>query len=354
MRYVFLFIFALMFSQPALAANTTILNSESDLTIRNVLNALLGQTHNVMQPPYNAHGDGSTDDQIPFQNAVNDACADGAPVFVPAHTYQINSNIFLCNGLRLIGANRNSTILQGNFPGFILGYTDIEPGWCCIFVGIESITVKNFSTDWAAGGIMFDNMNSGSYIRDCQIEGMTAIDAQTNMFTADISDCNFPSPQASGYPAQVAIFASQVAISNVKATGYDIGINMNGPGGSIKGAAVETSNTGLSLGQDRPGIFTGSVSGTVLTISAWHIGHRLDYWTPLASATTGLMCPFTNPCGGANIIAQLTNTNGSGQTGKEGTYTLSANLGTITSQTMGAFYTTGLQTDGTNITSFQT
>src|SRR5262249_60822331 len=145
---------------------------------------------NVRQRQYNGTGNGITDDHVPIQNAIIDACADGYPVFIPAGTYAIYSSIWLCYpGVNIIGAGRAQTTLSGNFPGFILYYPDNIGGYCCIFVGIESLGVKNTSTDLGAGAIQFSNMNPGSYIRDCVIRGMTGIDAQANMFTAAIIDC---------------------------------------------------------------------------------------------------------------------------------------------------------------------
>src|SRR5262249_28055270 len=143
-------------SQLVLATNTTIQNNESMGTIRTKLNTLLAEAHNVKQPPYNAKGDGSTDDRAAIQSAFNDACNDGAPVFIPPGTYQINSSIWFCYpGLKIIGAGRQSTTLRGNFPGFILYYPDDIGGYCCIFVAIESIGVSNSSTDPGAGAIQF-------------------------------------------------------------------------------------------------------------------------------------------------------------------------------------------------------
>jgi Pectate lyase superfamily protein len=349
MRYVFFVVFALAFSQFAWAQNTNIQDGESNATIRQKLNRLLGQVHNVKQPPYNAVGNDVADDTNAIQAAVNNSCRDGSPVFIPGGTYKITSSIGLCSGVRIIGASRENTKLMGNFPGFILSHIDDD--WnCCISANIESIQVNNQSKDWASGAIRFDNMNAGSSIRDCVIRGMTGIDAQWNMFTASISDCYFTPPAASGYPMAVGIYASQVAVSNLKIAGYDIGVSMNGPGGTISSIGVETSNVGLVLGHDRPAIFTGHITGTTLTIETWHVGHRLNWW---GQSSWSLMCPFTQPCANnTTITGQLTNTNARGDTGKEGTYTVSVSQN-VPSQRMGAWLN-GLQAVGATVNSFQT
>jgi hypothetical protein len=305
--------------------------------------------HNVRQSPYNAVGNNITDDHDAVQAAVNASCADGNPVFIPGGIYKIGATVYLCNGVRIIGGSRVNAVLQGSFPGFILAHSDDDYS-CCITAGIENLAVKNFSLDWASGAILFDNMNPGSYIRDCSINGMTGIDAQWNLFTAEISRCDFNSVTHSGYPMNVAVYASQVGLSNLKIGGYDIGISLNGPGGTINSVGVETTNTGLIIGYDRPAIFTGSISGTTLTISQWHVGHRLNWW---GQSNWWLGCPFNQPCAdGTQITGQLTNTNARGDAGKEGTYTVNT-AQNVAAQRMAAYFN-GLQSAGVTINSFQT
>jgi pectate lyase-like protein len=305
--------------------------------------------HNVRQSPYNAVGDNVADDHDAIQAAVNASCGDGNSVFIPGGTYKIGSTINLCNGVRITGGSKSGTVLQGNFPGFIFAHSDDDYS-CCITVGIENLYVNNVSNDWASGAILFDNMNPGSYVRDCTIGGMTGIDAQWNMFTAEISRCNFNPAGNSGYPMMVAIYASQVALANLKIAGYDIGISLNGPGGTISSVGVETSNIGLIIGHDRPAIFTGSISGTTLTISKWHVGHRLNWW---GQSSWWLGCPFNQPCAnGTQITGQLTNTNARGDSGKEGTYTVNVSQN-VAAQRMAAFFN-GLPAVGATINSFQT
>jgi hypothetical protein len=62
MKRLLTILFILSSSQLFLAANTNIQNNDSNLVTRNKLNLLLGQQHNVRQPPYNAAGNGSTND----------------------------------------------------------------------------------------------------------------------------------------------------------------------------------------------------------------------------------------------------------------------------------------------------
>jgi hypothetical protein len=246
--------------------------------------------------------------------------------------------------VKIIGAGRQSTTLTGNFPGFILYYPDDISGYCCIFVGVESLGVINNSADLASGAIQFTNMNPGSYIRDCTIRGMTGIDAQANMFTAEISDCDIASSQASGYPNSVGIYAHQVSVSNLKIVSEDMGIVMRGPGGSVSVVAVETSNTGLVMGMDRPAVFTGHITGTTLTIETWKAGHPMNQFQ---SNNWTLICPFTQPCAAGTIITGILS-----GSGKEGTYSVNISQN-VASQTMGASFN-NFQTVAATVRSFQT
>src|ERR1700730_7507336 len=84
-----LLVLALLCAPSAWAANTSIINGESGLSVRNKLNTELNQQFNVMQPPYNATGNGRTDDRAAIQAAINDACAVGGVVFLPVGQYRL-------------------------------------------------------------------------------------------------------------------------------------------------------------------------------------------------------------------------------------------------------------------------
>jgi hypothetical protein len=305
------------------AANTTIQNGESLATARQKLNLALAQVHNVKQPPYSAHADNSHDDHDAIQAAINDACTDGAPVYIPSGTYRVLSTVSLagCWGtknIRIFGDGRNQTQLAGYIDGFVLDNPDTTGG-CCKLVAIEHIGVANYFTDISAGAVRMANINPGSYIRDCTLSGYTALDISWNVFTADVSDCNFDSITDSGTPGTTAVYMWQVHFANSKIAGYDIGVAMQGPGNVLTNIGVETSNVGVFVGRDRPSVFRGRISGTTLTIDKWYGGHALNYWGDAAPYTLS----YCTPCkAGTQITTQLTNTNPEGLPWKEGTYTL--------------------------------
>src|SRR5262249_1091076 len=245
-------------------------------------------------------------------------------------------------GLKIIGAGRQSTTLQGGFPGFILYYPDDIGGYCCIFVGVESIGVVNSSTDPGAGAIQFANMNPGSYIHDCIIRGFTGIDGQGNMFTASISNCDIATNFAAGYPGTVGIYMHQLSVRDLKIVGMDQGIVMRGPGGSVTSVGVETSNIGLVMGKDRPDVFTGSISGTTLRISDYRAGHPLNQFQSPPYSVSCAAC-----ASGTSITGVL-----SGSGAAEGTYSVNISQ-TVASQTMVAYFN-DFPTSAATVRSFET
>ncbi len=111
-----------------------------------MVQSLTGQVNkvlNVMAPPYNAQGDGSTDDWNAIQSAIYDACggvppnfntgaltpnAQGAAVYLPAtpNGFAISKPLRIpCSGINLYGAGRNSTSLRAMFTGPAI----IAEGW---------------------------------------------------------------------------------------------------------------------------------------------------------------------------------------------------------------------------------
>jgi hypothetical protein len=89
---------------------------------RAVVAGLLPQTVNSTPPraslavsvkdaPYNAAGDGKTDDRNAIQRAIDDAQS-GGYVFFPAGRYLLSDSLVLSDGVNLIGAGMYSAILQ--------------------------------------------------------------------------------------------------------------------------------------------------------------------------------------------------------------------------------------------------
>ena len=96
-----------------------------------------GQAVNVKAPPYNAKGDGTTDDTAAIQAAIT-AVASGGTIFLPAGTYKVTATLTLdtLQGVTIRGAGASATTLTaGAVSGFdlfrIYGSRD------CVFSGFS-------------------------------------------------------------------------------------------------------------------------------------------------------------------------------------------------------------------------
>jgi len=66
---------------------------------------------NVKNPPYNAAGNGATDDTAAIQNAI-DACPVGQAVYLPPGTYSISNTLNISHRIALRGAGIGQTVLR--------------------------------------------------------------------------------------------------------------------------------------------------------------------------------------------------------------------------------------------------
>ena len=66
---------------------------------------------NVRQSPFNATGDGSSDDRAALQSAIDAAAAvGGGTVFVPAGVYRVTAPLRLASNVALVGTGASSVI----------------------------------------------------------------------------------------------------------------------------------------------------------------------------------------------------------------------------------------------------
>jgi len=102
---------------------------------------------NVKNAPYNAAGDGMTDDTTAIQNAIND-CAIGKAVYLPEGTYRLTSSLSITKGIVLRGDGPGKTFLIKDTSGGVIGIygtssstnTDVLSGY---IKGSNVITVSN-------------------------------------------------------------------------------------------------------------------------------------------------------------------------------------------------------------------
>lgn len=68
--------------------------------------------YNVKNAPYNATGDGSTDDTTAIQAALTAAASTGGVVFFPAGTYKISAPLTIASNTTLLGAGKYASLLS--------------------------------------------------------------------------------------------------------------------------------------------------------------------------------------------------------------------------------------------------
>jgi hypothetical protein len=73
--------------------------------------------YDVTQAPWNAKGDGVSDDYFAITNCLNDAARDGRSVYLPAGTYALGFELFLPSGTRMEGAGFWHTELRFTSSG---------------------------------------------------------------------------------------------------------------------------------------------------------------------------------------------------------------------------------------------
>lgn len=130
---------------------------------------------NVKDAPYNARGDGLTDDTDALQNAI-EACPSNQVVYLPAGVYRITNPIFVRHGgitIRGDGPDKTQIKYHGP-PGLVLnmqtGFYDYDFARSTPYdltSGYEkgSTNVVTPTNDWNEGDIvLFDQLNDDSYL----------------------------------------------------------------------------------------------------------------------------------------------------------------------------------------------
>lgn len=114
-----------------------------------------GGGYSVTDSPFNATGNGTTDDTAAVQAAVNAAHAvGGAVVFFPAGTYRITSALTLYSYVRLVGASMKTTTIRqiSTTANGVFGH-ELEGA------GIEELTILGPGSG-SGQGVFFDRATS--------------------------------------------------------------------------------------------------------------------------------------------------------------------------------------------------
>lgn len=121
------------------------LNSENNLGYSNVIS-------------YGAKGDGTTDDTIAIQAAIDSTMLNGGRVYFPDGNYVITKALHLYSGSVLIGSSQNSTkIIQHSEDNHIEGRD-------CNFVTIKDMCFDGLSIKSTNGGVNFDKINNTNIV----------------------------------------------------------------------------------------------------------------------------------------------------------------------------------------------
>lgn len=283
------------------------------------LNKTFPSLVNVQDPPYNAVGDGTTDDTAAVLAAV--AAAAKTPVYFPPGTYKITNSISLTSGQKLIGAgpvsrwvdnvtNATSRLLCQitNIPAIKLTATG---GVNVDSVVIENLYIDGVNATGTADGVNLESANTsqsvkhfmmrGSHVRDFprfQLRSATNnfdirfvgttfmnpgrsatgddlvffIDPSNSQFTFD--DCWWSQYRAgkwsiNGPCSDIRVFSGTVAPMDTTATGAN-GFTIQNGAIHLVGTHFEGPNT---TGTNNTGIFYVGRSGGLVAPSAMvHFG----------------------------------------------------------------------------------
>lgn len=119
---------------------------------------------NVKAPPYNAKGDGTTDDTAAIQAALNTAYTGngfstkrGRKIYIPEGEYKITASLVLYAGTKLRGSQTESTILYGyvtNAP--VIKYEDSIATQSNAHLDMEDFSLYNLAGASSGDGIYLD------------------------------------------------------------------------------------------------------------------------------------------------------------------------------------------------------
>jgi hypothetical protein len=151
---------------------------------------------NVKSPTYGATGNGTTDDRVAIQAAIDAAnTAGGGVVFFPAGTYRVTSALTMYGRVSLLGVGANASILTiDHATAHLLTYTTTNAAFC----SVQGMTLKSSQT---STGRMVNCAAIAMFIsiRDCAIGDASYLSAATassalvygTSCVADIYGCVF-------------------------------------------------------------------------------------------------------------------------------------------------------------------
>lgn len=196
---------------------------------------------NVKDAPYNATGDGTTDDSVAIQAAIDAATATGRDVFVPSGVYRA-MNVNLKSNVRVFGPS-SAIIKLSDTATFYTGYHD------CVFATYGTINRASLAGITLDGNkaIVGGDLNSGCVLLDLKY-GSTVNDLLLDGITF----------QNNGYLGQMGMaYMSKYTAQNIRGIDTDAvlwfcgdcdGLRINGltaEGGSSEAIMIGSHTGGL-------------------------------------------------------------------------------------------------------------
>jgi hypothetical protein len=230
----------------------------------------------VTAAPYNAKGDGATDDTKAIQAALNDYPNAGAIIYLPNGTYLISTTLRWPQG-RAGGAEYKNTILQGQSrAGTIIRLKDACPGYTDPAVPKEMVwtggapaqrfrnAIRNCTWDTGKGnpgavGVRFNASNVGC-LRDVEIRsgdgaGVVGLDMA---FADEIGPCFVKNVSVTGFDTGIAtkFGVNGIVFEHITLCGQrQVGWHNNGQPITVRGLVSENAVTAIR--QDQwGGLFT--------------------------------------------------------------------------------------------------
>lgn len=197
----------------------------------------------IKDPAFGAVCDGSADDTIPIQNAINALPVTGGTVLFPAANCKITSSLTIGNGTSSTASTRIGVVLRGvgnsnTHPGFA-GFT-ATTGPKITYAGSASnsiITVNGPLQGWGVQNLHLDCAGVAS------VSGITVISAAFG----DSRDITLNNCAIGIASTTVAPFGSFTNTDSIRNTWYNTTIRMPNASGAIgillTGVAAGTSNT---------------------------------------------------------------------------------------------------------------
>jgi len=263
-------------ADPSKSASVTLTVGTTTIPLSSIV-----QGANVKDAPYNATGNGVTDDTAAIMAAVNAVKGTGKSVVIPAGTYMINPTVNSGAGIRL-GSNmtlilQTGAVLQAMYTstlnyqvvtasgvsnvniygGSIRGNngnnsiptpTTAENGNCIQISGSQNVVVENVATsNCFCDGIYISNQSDNITVVDssgnsCRRNGMSIVYATNILVTGSTFNSNTGSIEVTGQPlingsgvdvepnanqSVVTVLFSRCTFSNNASTGITWGIGLS-------------------------------------------------------------------------------------------------------------------------------